>query len=101
MKEAVLGELSRSRAHSFDDDHAVAGHQPVAATKLVPVDAATRKRLVQCMGQLVGSTCRCQQHLGSFKDYPPRQSNLSGDVSRMLQETTRKMAAARAAAAAD
>ena len=39
-----------------------------------------------------------QQHLASFKEFPPRQSNLSGDVSRMLQDTMRKMAAARAAA---
>lgn len=38
-----------------------------------------------------------QRHLASFKDFPPRQTNLSGEVSRMLQATMQQMAAARRA----
>lgn len=39
-----------------------------------------------------------QQHLESFKEFPPRQFNMSGDVTKMVDDTMRKITAARKAA---
>lgn len=38
-----------------------------------------------------------QRHLESFKEFPPRQVNLQGDVTRMVSETMRRINAAAAA----
>ncbi len=36
-----------------------------------------------------------QKHLESFKEFPPRQVNMSGDMTKMVSETMRRITAAR------